>query len=50
MREIDVSCVQQTVYDLFMSACCEIGEDVLSLLRQRFATEESPFGRECFAS
>ena len=46
MREIDVSCVQQTVYELFMSACCEIGEDVLSLLRQRFATEESPFGRE----
>ena len=46
MREIDVSCVQQTVYDLFMSACCEIGEDVLSLLKQRLTTEESPFGRE----
>ena len=46
MREIDVSCVQQTVYDLFMSACCEIGEDVLSLLKQRLTIEESPFGRE----
>ena len=46
MREIDVSCVRQTVYDLFLSACCEIGEDVLSLLRQRLETEESPFGRE----
>lgn len=46
MREIDVSCVQRTVYDLFTSACCEIGEDVLSLLRQRMQTEESPFGRE----
>lgn len=46
MREIDVSCVRQTVYDLFISACCEIGDDVLSLLRQRMKTEESPFGRE----
>lgn len=46
MREIDVSAVQKTVYDLFMSACCEIGEDVLHLLREREKTEESPFGRE----
>lgn len=46
MREIDVAQVEQTVYDLFTSACCEIGEDVLSLLRARQETEESPFGKE----
>lgn len=46
MREIDVSCVRQTVYDLFTSACCEIGDDVLILLKQRLKSEESPFGRE----
>lgn len=46
MREIDVSQVEQTVYGLFLSACCEIGEDVLGLLRANFETEESPFGRE----
>lgn len=46
MREIDVSCVRQTVYDLFTSACCEIGDDVLNLLKQRLKSEESSFGRE----
>ena len=46
MREIDVSCVQQAVYEPFLSACCEIGEDVLALLRKRLSAEESPFGRE----
>lgn len=46
MREIDVSCVQQAVYELFLSVCCEIGEDVLALLRKRLSAEESPFGRE----
>ena len=46
MRDIDVARVEETVYDLFLHACCEIGEDVLSLLRQRMQTEESPFGRE----
>lgn len=46
MREIDVSRVRQTVYDLFTSACCEIGEDVLTLLHARLEAEESPFGRE----
>ena len=33
MREIDVRLVEDAVYELFLSACCEIGEDVLSLLR-----------------
>ncbi len=46
MREINVQEVEKTVYDLFQSACCEIGEDVLHLLRERQKTEESPFGRE----
>ena len=46
MREIDVARVEETVYGLFLSACCEIGEDVMTLLAQRLETEESPFGRE----
>lgn len=46
MREIDVRQVEETVYALFMSACCEIGEDVLALLRAGEREEESPFGRE----
>ena len=29
MREIDVSRVEEAVRGLFLSACCEIGEDVL---------------------
>lgn len=46
MREIDVSQIEQAVRDLFLSACCEIGEDVLSLLHERMEQEESPFGRD----
>ncbi len=46
MREIDVSLVENTIYELFLSACCEIGEDVLSLLKNNLDREESPFGRE----
>ena len=46
MREIDVALVEETVRDLFLSACCEIGDDVLSLLRSNMEKEESPFGRE----
>ena len=46
MREIDVVRVEETVYALFLSACCEIGEDVLRLLQARYEDEESPFGRE----
>jgi len=46
MREIDVRQVEKTVCDLFLSACCEIGDDVLRLLRQRMESEESPFGKE----
>lgn len=46
MREIEVACVENTVYSLFMQACCQIGEDVLSLLKKKLEQEESPFGRE----
>ena len=46
MREIDVSQIEQAVCDLFLSACCEIGEDVLRLLHERMEQEESPFGRD----
>ena len=46
MREIDVKLVENTIYDLFLSACCEIGDDVLSLLRSSMEKEDSPFGRE----
>lgn len=46
MRELNVKHIEDTIYALFMSACCEIGEDVLSLLEKNLRTEESPFGRE----
>ena len=46
MRELSVKRIEDTVYALFMSASCEIGEDVLSLLEKNLETEESPFGRE----
>ena len=46
MRELNVKHIEDTIYALFMSACCEIGEDVLSLLEKNLQTEESPFGRE----
>lgn len=46
MKELSVKRIEDTVYALFISACCEIGEDVLSLLERNLQTEESPFGRE----
>lgn len=46
MREINVSVVENTVYELFKSACCEIGKDVLGLLNDSLQREESPFGKE----
>ena len=46
MRKIDVTRVEETVYALFTSACCEIGDDVLRLLEARYEDEESPFGKE----
>ena len=46
MREIDIGRIEDAVYALCRSACCEIGEDVLTLLEQGLARERSPFGRE----
>lgn len=46
MREIDVKRVEDTVYALFLSACCEIGDDVLEKLKENLSIEESPFGCE----
>ena len=46
MRELNVKHIEDTIYALFMSACCEIGEEVLFLLERNLQTEESPFGRE----
>ena len=46
MREIDIGRVEDTVYELFMSACCDIGDDVLCRLREGLKKEESPFGQE----
>jgi len=45
MREIDVRIVEDTICQLFMSACCEIGSDVLDLLEKNLEIEESPFGK-----
>lgn len=46
MREIHIENVEEVVYDLFMRACCEIGDDVLCALQKGIEKEESPFGRE----
>lgn len=46
MREMDVKRIEDAVCELFLSACCEIGDDVLVRLRDSLKTEESPFGRE----
>jgi len=46
MRDVHVMQVEETVYALFLSACCEIGDDVLEKLNESLAAEESPFGKE----
>ena len=46
MREIEAARIEQTVYELFLGACCEIGGDVMRLLKASRDKEESPFGRE----
>lgn len=49
MREISVREVEETVRVLFLSACCNIGEDVLTRLHEGLEREESPFGRDILA-
>lgn len=46
MREVDVKLVEETVYTLFLNACCVIGTDVLEKLEESLQREESPFGQE----
>ena len=46
MKEIHVGIVEETIYRLFLSACCEIGDDVLDKLHESLKVEESPFGRD----
>lgn len=46
MRELPVTYVEETVCSLFLSACCEIGDDVLEKLQESLQTEDSPFGKE----
>lgn len=46
MRTLCVKLIEDTVYALFLSACCDIGDDVLFLLESALETETSPFGRD----
>ncbi|MBQ2991600.1 MAG: fumarate hydratase [Clostridia bacterium] len=46
IREIQADCIEETVRELFLSACCVIGDDVMHLLRESLDQEESSFGRE----
>ncbi|WP_102410681.1 fumarate hydratase [Beduinella massiliensis] len=46
MREIHVQQIEDTLYALCRSACCEIGDDVLALLEDGLRRERSPFGRD----
>ena len=45
MREIQAADITQTIRTLCLSACCEIGQDVLDALEAALARERSPFGR-----
>ncbi len=46
MRELEAKKITQTVAELCQRANFELGEDVLSALRQALKTEPSPLGRE----
>ena len=46
MREIEASYITQTVAELCQQANFELGEDVLSALKQARQTEESPLGKQ----
>ena len=45
MRELDLKLVTKTVKDLALSACIEIGSDVLNKLKKLKETEASPLGK-----
>jgi len=46
MREIPASAIQAAIESLCLSACTQIGPDVLAALRAALQTERSPIGRE----
>jgi len=46
LREIEASAITQAVAELCQQANFELGEDVLSALKQAHQTEESPLGRQ----
>jgi len=46
VREIEASAITQTVAELCQQANFELGEDVLSALKQAHQTEESPLGKQ----
>jgi fumarate hydratase subunit alpha len=46
MREIQASAITRTVAQLCQQANFELGEDILTALKQAHQTEESPLGRE----
>lgn len=46
MREIPASIIEQAVRSLCLSACCQIGEDVVAALQRALEKERSPFGRD----
>jgi fumarate hydratase subunit alpha len=46
LKEIEASTITQAVAKLFMEANVDLGEDVLSALKQALQTENSPLGRE----
>ncbi len=46
MREISVAVVAQTVKELFLASCCQVGDDVLAALMRAEHAERSPVGRD----
>jgi len=46
MRVLDLELVKQTVKELAIEACENIGEDILTKLRKALKEEQSPLGRE----
>jgi fumarate hydratase subunit alpha len=49
MREIEANTITQAVSRLFQQANFELGEDILTALKQTLKDEESPAGREVIA-
>ena len=50
MREINVSKVTEVIAKLCIDSCCFLPEEVKAKVRECMVTEESPLGREIFAT